>query len=120
MQNYPDAFDHMLAAWNESDASKIRGHLEKALSPKIRFVDPSIDLSGIDAFETNVHDVQTKIPGAVYSRTSQVDSQHQFHRYYWAIHQNGELVLPGFDVAETDNDGRIVSVIGFFGPLAPL
>jgi hypothetical protein len=120
MQNYPDSFDHMLAAWNESDPAAVRQHLEAALSPAIRFVDPSIDLTGIDAFEANVHAVQARIPGAVYSRTSEVDSQHNFHRYYWAIHQNGELVLPGFDVAETDTNGRVVCVIGFFGPLAKL
>ena len=57
MSNYPEAFDHMLAAWNETDASRVRGHLERALAPGVRFVDPSIDLTGIDAFEANVHEV---------------------------------------------------------------
>jgi hypothetical protein len=95
----------------------VRGHLERALAPGIRFVDPSIDLTGIDSFEANVHEVQAKIPGAAYSRTSDVDSQHGFHRYHWAIHHNGELLVPGFDVTQTDDSGRIVLVIGFFGLL---
>lgn len=120
MSEYPEAFDHMLASWNEKDSSKIREHLELALAPNIRFVDPSIDLTGIDAFEANVHDVQSKIPGAVYSRTSQVDAQHNFYRYHWAIHQNDELILPGFDVCETDDSGLIVCVIGFFGVIPEL
>lgn len=117
MSNYPEAFDHMLAAWNESDPAKVRSHLDKALTPNVRFVDPSIDLTGIDAFEANVHEVHSQLPGAVYSRASAVDSQHGFHRYHWAIHQDGQLVTPGFDVVETDESGRVVSVIGFFGRL---
>jgi len=118
MSDYPEAFDHMLAAWNETDPSAVRSHLEKALAPNVRFVDPSIDVTGIDGFEANVHDVHAKNPGNVYSRASDVDSQHGFHRYHWAIHnKDGELVLPGFDVVETDENQRVVCVIGFFGEL---
>ena len=115
--SYPEALDHMMAAWNEPDPKRIRDHLERALAPTVRFVDPSIDLTGIDAFEENVHAVQARIPGAVYSRASDVDSQHDFHRYHWAIHRNGELVLPGFDATQTDADGRVILVAGFFGLL---
>lgn len=120
MPNYPEAFDHMLASWNEPDSSQVRAHLERALAPTIRFVDPTIDVTGIDGFEANVHEVQAAIPGAVYSRTSGVDEQHNFHRYHWAIHQNGELLVQGFDVAETNDAGLIVCVIGFFGPIPEL
>jgi hypothetical protein len=115
MTEYPKSLDSMLAAWNEPDASKVRDHLEKALEPSVRFVDPSIDVSGIDGFEANVQEVKSRLPGAVYSRTSGVDSQHNFHRYHWAINQNGELLISGFDVTETNADGKVVCVIGFFG-----
>jgi hypothetical protein len=120
MPDYPESLDHMLAAWNQTEPSLVRGHLERAVAPGIRFVDPSIDLIGIDHFEANVHEVQAKLPGAAYSRTSSVDSQHGFHRYHWAIHQNGELIVPGFDVTETDESGRVVLVIGFFGVVSEL
>ncbi len=117
MSDYPDSLNHMLAAWNEPDSSKVRSHLDKALNPNVRFVDPTIDVTGIDGFEANVHEVQSSLPGAVYSRESRVDSQHNFHRYHWAIHQNGELLVAGFDVAQTDEDGKVLCVIGFFGEL---
>lgn len=117
MADHPEALDHMLAAWNEPDAAKVRGHLEKALSANVRFVDPSIDVSGIDGFEKNVHEVKSKIPGAVYSRTSGVDSQHDFYRYHWAIHQQGRLLIAGFDVTEIDKQGKVSCVIGFFGDI---
>lgn len=119
MSPIPIAFDHMLAAWNERDPSRVRGHLEKALTAKVHFVDPSIDLVGIDAFEANVHRVHEQIPGAVYSRTSPVDGHHRHYRYHWAIHRDGELLLAGFDVTIIDAEGRVEQVIGFFGPLEP-
>lgn len=117
MASYPEALDHMLAAWNEPDSTQVRRHLEKALNKNVRFVDPSIDVAGIEGFEKNVHEVKSNIPGAVYSRTSCVDSQHNFHRYHWAIHQDGKLLLSGFDVTETDEQERVSCVIGFFGEI---
>ena len=117
MASYPEALNHMLAAWNEPDSEKVRSHLESALSANVRFVDPSIDVTGIDGFEKNVHEVKSNIPGAVYSRTSGVDSQHGFHRYHWAIHQENKLLIAGFDVAEIDEQGKVSCVIGFFGEI---
>ena len=117
MSDYPAAFDYMLAAWNEAEPRAVRGHLERALAPNVQFVDPSIDVTGIDGFEANVHEVHERLPGAVYSRTSGVDAHHGIYRYAWAIHRDGELVLPGFDVVEADSSGRVARVLGFFGPL---
>ncbi len=119
MNTAPESFDHMLAAWNERDPTRVRDHLERALAPGVHFVDPSIDLVGIDEFEANVHRVHEQVPGAVYSRTSDVDAHHGHHRYHWAIHLDGELLLAGFDVAVTDAEARVEKVIGFFGPLDP-
>ena len=118
MSQYPESLDYMMAAWNEADPSKVRAHLDKALDENVRFVDPSIDLTGIDAFEANVHEVQKSLPEAVYSRACDVDSQHGFHRYHWAIHQDGKLITPGFDVTETNEQGKVTCVMGFFGRIS--
>ncbi|MGI9578110.1 MAG: nuclear transport factor 2 family protein [Microthrixaceae bacterium] len=114
---HPESFDHMLAAWNESDPAKVRAHLDLALSPEVEFIDPSIETHGIDQFEANVHEVHKRLPGAAYSRISGVDSHHRLHRYAWRIARDGEVVLDGFDVAEADDDGMVLRVLGFFGPL---
>lgn len=118
MKSYPKALNHMLAAWNESDPSQIRTHLEAALNQDVHFVDPTIEVTGIDAFETMVHEVQARIPGAVYSRASKVESHHNVHRYHWAIHVQGKLAVQGFDVVESHND-KVSNVIGFFGNFQP-
>ena len=116
---YPESLDHMLAAWNETDPAQVRSHLDRALTSDVHFVDPSHDIRGVDDFEAMVHHVHDQVPGAVYSRASDVDSHHGLHRYHWAIHQDGNLLMPGFDVTETDADGRVSRVLGFFGVLEP-
>ena len=116
---YPESFDHMLAAWNERDPAKVRHHLDKALAPDVQFIDPSIETNGIDEFEANVHGVHARIPGADYSRTSGVDGHNRLYRYSWEIRLGGEVILPGFDVAEVDEEGRVARVLGFFGQLPP-
>lgn len=120
MSDHPTSLDQMLAAWNEQDPSLARSYIEQALSPDVRFVDPMVDVTGIDGFEANMLAVKAKIPGAVYARTSGVDSQHGFYRYHWAIHLEGALVTKGFDVTEVDASGRVLQVIGFFGDLPEL
>lgn len=117
MARSPESLDHMLAAWNERDPDRVRAHLDKALSPEVVFIDPSIVTRGIDEFEANVHGVHGRLPGASYRRASGVDRHHDVVRYAWEIHRDGELILPGFDVTELDEEGRVTRVLGFFGPL---
>ncbi len=114
---YPNSLDHMLAAWNESDPSMVRSHLERALASGVEFIDPSVVTHGLDEFEANVHNVHAGLPGAEYSRTSGVDSHHDLHRYSWHISRDGEILVTGFDVTEVDGDGKVTRVLGFFGPL---
>ena len=116
MQNYPASFDEMLDAWNQTDPSKIRAHLDAALTPDVYFLDPTIEITGIDAVEKSIHDVQERFPGAVFSRTSQVDSHHHLHRYHWEIHLDGSLLVEGFDVLEV-RDGKVARLLKFFGDL---
>lgn len=119
MAGVPESLDHMMAAWNEPEPKKVRVHLERALAPDVVFIDPSIVTRGIDAFEANVHEVQGRLAGADYRRASGVDQHHSVVRYAWEIRRKGELVLPGFDVTELDEEGRVLRVLGFFGPLPP-
>ena len=117
MAEHPESLDHMLAGWNERDPERVRPLLEKALSPEVVFIDPSIVARGIDEFEANVHEVHGRLPGADYGRSSGVDRHHDVVRYAWEIRRDGELVLPGFDATELDEQGRVARVLGFFGPL---
>ena len=117
MPGHPASLDQMLAAWNERDPKRVRAHLDRALSPDVVFIDPSIVTRGIDEFEANVHEVHGRLPDADYRRASGVDHHHDIVRYHWEIRRDGELLLPGFDVTELDGEGRVLRVLGFFGPM---
>jgi hypothetical protein len=111
---------HMLRIWNLRDASSLRHNLEACLHPDIEFIDPSIVTRGIDEFEANVLRFWSKYPGAEIAQSTAIDSHHQLHRYHWRIQFEGKTVLEGFDVSETDDQGKVLRVLGFFGPIKPL
>lgn len=114
MTQYMENLERMMAIWNSTDSAEQRRLTETAMEHNVHFVDPNHNIIGHDAFLKMVDQVQSEIPGAVYSRASEVDVQNNHCRYHWAIHMNGELIMPGFDVTEVNDAGKIVKVIGFF------
>lgn len=116
----PASLKAMLAAWNETDPAKVRGHLEAALSPGVWFVDPANDVTGLDAFEEMVHALRTKHPGVVSARTSGLDVHHNRYRYTWRVTLPDGQFLDGMDVTTLDEDGKVLRVDGFFGPIPKL
>lgn len=117
MEPYLKNLDKMLACWNASDESDIRKLAKTALEHNVHFVDPNHNIMGREAFIQMVQAVQKTIPGAVYSRASQIGFQNNHCRYHWVIHLNDNLLMSGFDVTEVNDAGTIVKVIGFFGEL---
>lgn len=107
----------MLMVWNTTNPDEKAALVETALEHNVHFVDPNHNIVGRQAFLDMVDKVQAEIPNAIYSRASALDEQNNFYRYHWAIHLNGELIMPGFDVTEVNDTGKIVKVIGFFGLL---
>lgn len=120
MPQIPASLDHMLAAWNEADPEKIRGHLEKALAPEIVFADPDNFVEGIDAFEAMVREFRKKIPNAKSERTSGFNEQNRRYRYKWLVSAGDQPLVPGMDITEINNDGLVVRVDGFFGAIPKL
>ncbi len=107
----------MMAIWNASDEAEITALTEQALEHNVHFVDPNHNIIGRDAFVAMIKQTQALIPGAAYTRTSDIDVQNNFCRYHWAIHHDGKQIMTGFDVSEINDAGKVVKVIGFFGEL---
>ena len=120
MTKIPAALDHMLAAWNERDLEKIRGHLDKALAADVIFADPDNFTRGIDEFEKMVRVFRERLPEGRAERTSGFNLQNRRYRYEWLVSSGETLLIPGMDVAELDENGRVIRVDGFFGPVPPL
>ena len=119
MKPYEESLVKMMTIWNTTDASEIARLTEEALEHNVHFADPNHNIIGRDAFIEMVGLLQSQIPGAVYSRNSEVNMQNNFCRYHWKIDRDGKRLMNGFDVTEVNDLGKIVKVIGFFGPLIP-
>lgn len=109
----------MLSTWNSDDPGERRSMVEEALEHNVHFADPNHNIVGRDAFLAMVDEVRAQIPGAVYSQNSAIDMQNNFCRYHWKIDLRGKRLINGFDVTEVNDAGKIVKVLGFFGPLKP-
>ena len=119
MGSYMQSLTKMMAIWNTTDADEIERLTEEALELNVHFADPNHNIVGRKAFIDMVHQVQKQIPGAVYARNSEVDMQNNFCRYHWKIDMGDKRLMNGFDMTEVNDAGKIVKVIGFFGPLKP-
>ncbi|MCI5044252.1 MAG: hypothetical protein MRY72_06090 [Aquisalinus sp.] len=117
MSAYIQSLDNMFAVWNTHSESEQKTLISAALEHNLHFVDPRHNIMGHDAFLKMVRKTQEEVPGAEYSRSSEVGFQNNFCRYHWWIHIEKKLVMTGFDTVEVNDSGKISKVIGFFGEL---
>ena len=111
--------EKMMQVWNTPEPAVRERLVDEAMEHNVHFADPNHNISGRKAFLAMVHQVQKQIPGAKYAQNSAIDVQNNFCRYHWKIDREGQRIINGFDTVEVNDAGRIVKVIGFFGPLAP-
>lgn len=53
-----------------------------------------------------------------FERTTAVDSHHNFARYGWdLVAADGNVAVSGSDFVQFDDDGKLLRIVGFFGPL---
>jgi hypothetical protein len=115
---YPESFDHYQAAWNEPDATQVRGHLERSLADGALFIDPANQVTGIDAIEAMIKEAHAAMD-AQYVRVSGIDGHNRRYRYRWEVRQQGKPAIPGMDVTTLNEAGRIERIDGFFGDFPP-
>jgi hypothetical protein len=116
-----DTIDTHLDGYCEPDRERRVELLTEAWTPAGRLVDPPLEGSGIDAIVELVDAVLVHYPQHRFVRTTEIDAHHGFARYGWAlVDPEGTAAVTGTDIAEFGADGKLVSVIGFFGDLTPV
>ncbi|MGB3454843.1 MAG: nuclear transport factor 2 family protein [Litorimonas sp.] len=120
MDRIEEIIDRMLSVWNIEDPEERAVRVEKTLEHNVHFVDPPYNIVGRAAFLDMVAATRKANPGLSYGRASNVDVQNNFCRYDWTITRDSAIVMKGLDVVEFSDAGKILKVIGFFGPLEPL
>lgn len=109
--------DAHLEAYGETDPDRRRELIALAWRDDGRLIDPPMDASGHDGIHTMLGQVQGQFPGATFRRTSAVDGHHGYARYGWELVADSKVVLAGTDIVHTGDDGRLATVLGFFGDL---
>jgi hypothetical protein len=109
-----DLLERYLACWNETDAATRQNLLAETWSGDARYVDPLADVRGLAEIDATIAAVQGQFPGFVFTPVGTVDAHHNQARFGWGLGLAGEEpVVVGFDVALTDEAGRITQVLGF-------
>ena len=112
---------HYMAAWNEREAAARNTLLEACWSDGGIYVDPGVSLAGRDALNAHIATVQASRPGARVEFMSGIDIHHDVVRFLWRlIRPDGTGGDISIDFGEVGPDGRLLKIVGFFGPAPPL
>ena len=109
-----DLIERYLASWNETDAGLRRKLIDDLWAEDGSYVDPMAEAHGRDSIDATIAAVQAQFPGFVFTPAGPVDAHHRQARFTWGLGpQDAEPIVVGFDVALTDEDGRLSLVLGF-------
>jgi hypothetical protein len=114
MSDYTTLAERYIAAWNEPDADARRRAVAELWTDDGRYVDPLVEVAGTDGIAATIGAVQQQFPGFVFRLAGPVDGHHEQLRFSWELGPAGqEAPIAGSDVAVTDGNGRLRTVLGF-------
>jgi hypothetical protein len=106
-----------MAAWNEPDDTARGALLAQCWSDSGVYLDPNVSLAGREALATKIGEVLAGRPGARLEFTSGIDVHHNVVRFLWRlVRADGTYGDTSIDFGEIGADGRLVKIVGFFGP----
>lgn len=109
--------ERYIATWNSTDAAELRRAVEELFAPDATYVDPMAAVQGRDAIAALIAGAQQQFAGMRFALAGPVDGHHDQLRFTWVLGPAGvtpaAAPVAGFDVAVTDEHGRVASVHGF-------
>jgi hypothetical protein len=110
--------DENVAIWNETDPDLRAQLIAKVWADDGYYADRGAQARGHAQISANIDRVHRKFPDRIYGRTSSVYHHRDRARFEWAIiDPAGRPTFGGVAYAKFAADGRLRSVIGFFGPI---
>ena len=114
----PATVETYLAMWNEEDPARRAELVTTAWAADGRYADPVQEAAGHAALSEMVAAIHQQLPGHRFSRTSGIDVHHDELRFGWQLAApDGTVAVAGVDVGAVGDDGRLLRITGFFGPL---
>ena len=114
MTSYDELAQRYIDTWNETDPTVRRAAVDQLYSEDARSVDPLAVAAGREAIASMIGGVQDQFPGFTFRLAGPVDGHHNQARFGWELGPDGsQAPIVGFDVAVSDESGRIQTVLGF-------
>jgi hypothetical protein len=114
MNTFDELAQRYIDTWNETDAGARRAAVNKLYTEDARYVDPLAVAEGREAIASMIGAVHEQFPGFSFRLAGPVDGHHNQARFGWELGPAGaDAPIVGFDVAVTDDEGRIRTVLGF-------
>jgi hypothetical protein len=105
------------AAWAETDEEKRRDLLAQAWAEDGTYLDPSGRADGREALVAHIGGFQQMMGGHRIDLASGVDEHDSYLRFAWKmIGPDDAVVMEGVDFGTLGPDGKLTSIVGFFGP----
>ena len=112
--------DTYCRAWSEIDADARRGLLDEAWDEDGTYTGPMAEVAGRAALHAHIGASFADFPGMVITATSAVDVHPDKGRFTWQLAlPDGSVPVAGTDFVQVTSEGKIRSLVGSFGPLAP-
>ena len=113
--------DMHLEAYALDDAARRDALVASAWNADGELLDPPLEGHGRAEISALADIVLTHYAGHKFVRTTAVDAHHGFARYGWDLSaSDGTVAVSGIDVVQFDEAGKLLRVVGFFGPLEPV
>lgn len=111
--------DSHLEAYALADADRRNALVAACWNPDGQLTDPPLAGRGHAEISALADVVLTHYAGHRFERTTAVDVHHTYARYGWnLVGPDGTVAIGGTDFVEVDEDGKLLRIVGFFGPLA--
>jgi hypothetical protein len=117
------SLEHYFQSWNTADDDERRKVLKGYWADDATYTDPTVHVDGLEALVKHIAGFQgnPQMKGFSIDRSSGIGVHHRSFRFQWEMKSpTGQVLTPGIDYGEFDDEGRITKIVGFFGPYPKL
>lgn len=119
MSDLTDTVARYLSIWNEADADKRAAAISELFTADAPYIDPLAAVAGHDGIAAVIAGARDQFKGLSFELLGTVDTHHNLARFQWGLvtEPGAEPVAIGFDVAVTDESGKVTGIYGFLDKL---
>jgi hypothetical protein len=108
-----ELWDRYAATWSKPESER-EEVLKATVANDVTYFDPSSEAKGRVALSSYMGDFQRAVPGGRFEITSVIDHHGRMLAHWILRGSNGDALQAGASFALLSDDGRLLSISGFF------